>query len=217
MPEPTRVRRTQAQRRRDAERTLLAAAAEAIAERGVSGASFAVIGERAGTSRALPTHHFGSKDALVARVASTAQDAVQSAMADAVRATSAFRHISGLDLIRTVVDTYLELFEHPTAELRALLVMWGATFPSNASIEGMLEAERRAYEGWARNIRDGQADGSIRSDINPDPMAVVLHGMLRGVAAVVLTESEHTDVSSVRHAVQHWISGALEMTPPTGS
>jgi AcrR family transcriptional regulator len=213
MPEPTRVRRTQAERRQDAERILLRAAIEAIAERGVSGASFAVIGERAGTSRALPTHHFGSKDALVARVARTAQDAVRAAMTEAVQATPAFRHLSGLDLIRTVADTYLELFEHPAPELRALLVMWGATFPSNASIDGMLEAERRAYDGWAGNIRDGQADGSIRSDINTDAMAVVLHGMLRGVAAVVLTESEHTDVSSVREAVHQWISGALAATP----
>jgi AcrR family transcriptional regulator len=213
MPEPTRVRRTQAERRQNAERILLAAAAEAIAERGVGGASLAVIGERAGTSRALPTHHFGSKDALVAEVARTAQDAVLAAMTEAVQEAPAVGHLSGLDLIRTVADTYLELFEHPTAELRALLVMWGATFPSKASIEGMLEAERRAYDGWADNLRDGQADGSIRSDIDPDAMAVVLHGMLRGVAAVVLTESEHTDVSSVRDAVRQWISGALAASP----
>jgi AcrR family transcriptional regulator len=215
MPESAPARRTQADRRRDAERTLLAAAADAIAERGIGGASFAVIGQRAGTSRALPTHHFGSKDALVARVAAMVQDAVRVAMDESVRSRGLLP-VSGLDLIRTAADTYLELFEHPSAGLRALLVMWGATFPSNASIEGMREAERRAYDGWAGNIRDGQGDGSIRGDVDPAATAVVLHGMLRGVAAAVLTESEDTDVARVRAAVQQWISWALA-PPPTAS
>jgi AcrR family transcriptional regulator len=70
------TRRTQVERRLESERALLGAAAEVIAERGITGASLTVIGERAGTSRGLPTHHFGSKDALVARVAARAQDHV---------------------------------------------------------------------------------------------------------------------------------------------
>ena len=85
---------------------------------------------------------------------------------------------------------YLELFENPTAEERALIVMWGATFPSQASIDGMLEADQRSYDGWADLIRRGQEDGSIRSDLDPTAAAVVLFGLMRGVAALLLTESE---------------------------
>ena len=73
------VRRTQAERRGESEEALLDAAANLIAERGVERASLASIGERAGTSRGLPTHHFGSKDALVARLASRVQDHVAAA------------------------------------------------------------------------------------------------------------------------------------------
>lgn len=209
MTSPIRARRSQSERRQGSERALLAAAAQAIAERGVNGASLTVIGERAGTSRALPNHHFGSKDGLVARVAAQAQDSVLAAMTDAIQGVPDFRHLSGLDIVRTLVDTYLELFEDPTPELRALIVMWGSTFPSTASIEGMLDADTRAYDGWAGNIRDGQADGSIRSDIDAAASAVVLHGLLRGVAALFLTESEYTDFSEVRGTLRHWISGAL--------
>ena len=54
---------TQAERRQKSEQALLDAAAALIAERGVEQTSLARIGESAGTSRGLPTHHFGSKDA----------------------------------------------------------------------------------------------------------------------------------------------------------
>jgi AcrR family transcriptional regulator len=204
------ARRTQVERRRDSERALLAAATEVIAERGVEGASLAVIGERAGTSRGLPTHHFGSKDALVARVADRAQDRLSEVMLAAIeRSRRHAEEMPGLDLVRSSVDTYLELFEHPTAEDRVLIVMWGATFPSQSSIEGMLDADRRAYAGWADLIVRGQDDGSIRSDADPTASAVLLHGMLRGVAALLLTESSYTDMTSVRGTVDAWISGAL--------
>jgi len=217
MPSPLRARRTQVERREESERALLSAATEVIAERGISGASFTVIGERAGTSRGLPTHHFGSKDALVARVASDAQDR----MADVLR-TAAERsghgtdEMPGFDLIRISIDTYLELFEHPTADDRVLIVTWGATFPSESSIEGMLDADRRAYEGWADLIGRGQRDGSIRGDVDPAASAVVLHGMLRGVASLLLTESDYKDMTRVRATVDKWIEGALASEKSVG-
>ena len=114
-----------------------------------------------------------------------------------------------LDLVRISITTYLELFEHPTADDRVLIVTWGATFPSESSIEGMLDADRRAYKGWADLIARGQRDGSIRTDIDPPASAVILHGMLRGVASLLLTESEYTDMTSVRATVDKWIAGAL--------
>jgi AcrR family transcriptional regulator len=212
-----RARRTQVERREESERGLLAAAAEVIAERGINGASLSVIGERAGTSRGLPTHHFGSKNALVARVASAAQDRMAEVLVAAVeRSGQGTDEMAGLDLVRMSIDAYLELFEHPTAPDRVLIVTWGATFPSESSIEGMLDADRRAYKGWSDLIERGQRDGSIRTDFDPAASAVVLHGMLRGVASLLLTESEYTDMTSVRATVDKWIAGALISHPPDG-
>jgi AcrR family transcriptional regulator len=210
MAAPMSARRTQVERRQQSERVLLAAAAEVISERGIDGASLAVIGRRAGTSRGLPAHHFGSKDAFVARVAACAQDRVRGAMRAAIeRSQRDAAEMTGLELVRASVDTYLELFEHPTADDRVLIVMWGATFPSESSIDGMLDADRRAYDGWADLIERGQHDGSIRADVNAAASAVILHGLLRGVAALLLTESEYTDMTSVRATVDEWIAGGL--------
>jgi AcrR family transcriptional regulator len=210
MVSPERARRTQVERREESERSLLAAAAEVIAEKGIDGASLTIIGERAGTSRGLPTHHFGSKNALVARVASAAQDRMAEVLLAAIeRSGQGTDDMPGLELVRKSIDAYLELFEHPTASDRVLIVTWGATFPSESSIEGMLDADRRAYEGWADLIARGQRDGSIRTDIDPAASAVILHGLLRGVASLLLTESEYTDMTSVRATVDQWIAGAL--------
>jgi hypothetical protein len=147
----------------------------------------------------------------VARLAERVQDHV----AATVRAELEQRthrkpeEVSALDLLRTTLDTYLELFEDPTPDEQALIVMWGATFPSNASIDGMREADRRSYDGWADLIRHGQRDGSIRPDTDPTAAAVALFGLMRGVAALLLTESDITDMGNVRQTCDAWIVAAL--------
>ena len=217
-PRPPRTL-TQAERRAKSEQALLDAAAALIAERGVEQASLARIGELAGTSRGLPTHHFGSKDALVARLARRSQDRVAAATLNTMeRAHQDPEDVSALELLRATLGTYLELFENPTAEERALIVMWGATFPSQASIDGMVEAEQRGYDGWADVIRRGQHDGSIRDDVDPMAAAVALFGFMRGIAALLLTESEVKDISSVvRATCDAWVVGALAPPAANGS
>ena len=116
-------------------------------------------------------------------------------------------------MLRTTLDTYLELFENPTAEERALIVMWGATFPSQASIDGMLEAEQRSYDGWAELIRRGQRGRVDPTRPRPDGAAVVLFGLMRGVAALLLTESDIEDMGSVRATCDAWIVAALAPPP----
>lgn len=200
-------RLTQAERRSRSEEALLDAAAELIAERGVDRASLALIGERAGMSRGLPTHHFGSKDTLVARLAARAQDRIADVMAAAAQRRAGAP--SGLEVIFVTIDSYLELFEDPDPDVRALLVMWGSTFPSLSSVAGFLEAERRSYDGLSEVIAAGQRDGSIRPDADPVTSAVLLLGMIRGVAALELTDSSITDMRRVRQVCRDWVSGAL--------
>jgi AcrR family transcriptional regulator len=210
-----RERRTQAERRNRSEETLLDAAAELIAERGVERASLASIGGRAGVSRGLPTHHFGSKDALVARLAHRAQERISAAMrAKLERQSRRLEELTGLDIVYLTVDSYLELFEKPTAYQRALLVMWGSTFPALSSVEGMVDAERRSYDGLSEVIVSGQRDGSIRPEIDPTAAAVLLLGMIRGVAALILTDSAITDMGSVRQTCHDWVAASLSGTSP---
>lgn len=198
-------RRTQAQRRSRSEEMLLDAAAELVAERGVERASLASIGERAGVSRGLPTHHFGSKDTLVARLAERAQERIGEFMLERREG----RVLTGLEVVYNTVDSYLEVFEHPTPDVQALLVMWGSTFPSMSSVDGMTDAERRSYDGLAEVISSGQRDGSIRRQADPGASAVVLLGMMRGIAALLLTDSALTDMHRVRKTCRDWITSSL--------
>ena len=189
---------------------MLEAATEVVAERGVQSASLASIGARAGVSRGLPTHHFGSKDALVTQLAGRAQTRIRLAIFEARRRLAGRQsELSALDEILVGVDTYLELFEDPGPDQRALLVMWGSTFPSNASVEGMADAERRSYEGLSQLIVAGQDDGSVRTDVDPTASAVLLHGLMRGVAALFLNDGGPADMRTVRMTCREWIASAL--------
>jgi AcrR family transcriptional regulator len=212
MTQPS-ARRSQAERRSRSEDALLEAATEVVAERGVQSASLASIGARAGVSRGLPTHHFGSKDALVTQLAERAQTRIRLAIYEARRRLAGRQsELNALDEILVGVDTYLELFEDPGPDQRALLVMWGSTFPSNASVEGMADAERRSYEGLSQLIVAGQDDGSVRTDVDPTASAVLLHGLMRGVAALFLNDSGPADMRTVRLTCHAWISSALAPT-----
>jgi AcrR family transcriptional regulator len=204
------VRQSQAERRSQSEDALLDAAAALVAERGVQGTSLASIGARAGVSRGLPNHHFGSKDALVARLAERAQRRIGQEMLEAQqRGATRTRGLSAIDALFLTVDVYLEMFEDPTSDERALIVVWGSTFPARASVDGIADAERRSYDGLSQLIRSGQRDGSVRPDVDPIATAVLLHGLMRGLAALRLTDGGLTDMRGVRQTCHDWISSAL--------
>jgi AcrR family transcriptional regulator len=206
----TQERQSQAERRNRSEDALLDAAATLVSERGIQGASLASIGGRAGVSRGLPTHHFGSKDALVSRLAERAQNRIHQEMLKAAHKEAVrIGDLSALDEVFLTVDAYLEMFEDPTPDERALLVMWGSTFPTGASVDGMADAERRSYEGLSQLITSGQEDESVRSDVDPIATAVLLHGLMRGLAALRLTDSGLTDMRGVRKTCREWISSSL--------
>jgi AcrR family transcriptional regulator len=162
-------------------------------------------------SRGLPTHHFGSKDALVARLAERTQSRIRQAMDDEAsrRRTEGSGALTALEEIVIVVDTYLEMFDVPGPDQRALLVMWGSTFPSQGSVVGMTDAERRSYEGLTDLIRSGHHDGSVRSDLDVLAAAVLLHGLMRGTAALFLAQPHPADMDVVRRTCRTWIVSAL--------
>src|SRR5687768_176398 len=58
-------RRTQIERRADAERRMLDAANALVAEKGLPALTLAAVGTAAGYSRGLPTHHFKTRARLL--------------------------------------------------------------------------------------------------------------------------------------------------------
>src|ERR1700750_760341 len=92
-----RMSRTQVERRAEAERKLLEAATELIAERGVRAVTLAAVGERAGYSRGLVTHHFGNRQGLLDALTLELQNRFQPPVTDS----------RGLKRLLEIVDAYL--------------------------------------------------------------------------------------------------------------
>lgn len=192
----SRPRRTQAERRAESDRRLIQATAELIVERGIENTSFAEIGRRAGYSHGLVHARFGSKDALIERVSAEA--------VTMFRATTMARigDARGFDALRIVVETYLELVLGPDPIARVHLLVWSVTItPGPGKRPYRLGWDRLFQSSLARMIETGIAEGSVRPGINPDSAAVIIVGLLRGVALQLILDPEAGSKSAVTDVV----------------
>src|SRR3954447_15881270 len=138
MPATSRDRRTQGERRNEAEQRLLDAAAELIGEIGPGAVTLANIGERAGYSRGLATHYFGSKGAMMRRLVDNVTDQFQVAIFVEHQADSSLGQLMNL------VDTYFGIMADLRPVNRARLVLWAdaVATPSPDVRPAMLAADR---------------------------------------------------------------------------
>jgi AcrR family transcriptional regulator len=112
---PRNERRTQQQRREQAEAALLAAAADLVVEGGVRSLTLARVGERAGYSRGIVTHHFGTKQAMVEALARATQTGFVPGLADMA---------PGLERLLRLVDGYVAALGGIGRMNRAFLLLW---------------------------------------------------------------------------------------------
>src|SRR6185437_11317591 len=121
----TTARRTQQQRRDQAETALLNAAAELAVEHGVRSLTLARVGERAGYSRGIVTHHFGSKQGLVDALARSVQGGFVPGLEE---------RAPGLERLLALIDGYLHAVTALGTANRAFLLLWAeaATTPELA-------------------------------------------------------------------------------------
>ncbi|NJP73880.1 TetR/AcrR family transcriptional regulator [Streptomyces sp. C1-2] len=189
--------RTQKQRREEAEAALLDAAAELVAEQGLRALTLARVGERAGYSRGLVTHYFGSKQALVERLARAAQSGFVPGLADLP---------PGPDRLLRLIDGYLaQQTKHERPLNRAFLLLWmeAATSPDLAR----LFADRT--EAFRTDLREdltaGIAEGTIRPDLPVEETTAAIVAQLRGIAIQLLVTPESLDLPALRvYLMDHW-------------
>jgi AcrR family transcriptional regulator len=183
MSEP---RRTQEERRTEAERRLVAAAAELVGEIGPSKVTLANVGERAGYSRGLATHHFGSKGALMQRLVDTVTVQFRDAIFEESESDSPVDEALGL------IRIYFHVMANMQPVNRARLVLW-ADAVATASPDmrpAMVAADREFREELAKRVERGITMGQIPSSVDPAGLATVIVGMLRGVALQKLLDDE---------------------------
>jgi AcrR family transcriptional regulator len=169
----TPTRRTQTERRLTAESRLVQAAAELISEQGAAQTSLAEIGARAGFSRGIVNHHFGSKAELLNRLVMRAQD-------DFVR----LRPTPGPDALGNLIELselYLRSLIPGNAVTRAFVRMWAESVGHDELRQNYIDADRRFRALLRKFVSQGVEQGSISPSTSPTGLAAVLVGQLRGL------------------------------------
>jgi AcrR family transcriptional regulator len=200
--------RTQEQRRIDAERRLVRAAAELVGEVGPTRVTLANVGQRAGYSRGLATHHFGSKGALMQRLV----EVVTSQFRDAISQHS--QSDSPLDQLRQLVDFYFQVVSDLQPVNRARLVLWADAVagPSEDVRDQMVSADREFREEIEKRIQLAVSAGDVPDDVDPVGLATVIVAMLRGVALQHLLD-EQVDLVAARGEVEQLLASRLGRRP----
>lgn len=205
---PAPVRRTQRERRSEAEAALLRAATRLFASRGIEGTSLADIGEDAGFSRGLVNHHFGTKAALVDRLAELSQQHFVHSLTPSVDGDA-------IDSLVAIVESYVRQAQSGTDGVRAFFVMWGAALPNDAALRSVfIDDDRRFRDGIEKIVVTGQQRGTITSQVEASGAAVALVSMLRGAAAQFLIDPEGVDLEVARDTIERFLRASLVPTPP---
>lgn len=186
------ARRTQQERREQAEAALLTAAAELVVEQGVRSLTLARVGERAGYSRGIVTHHFGGKQALVDRLARATQAGFVPGLEDAP---------PGLDRLLRLIDGYLGELGRIGVFNQAFLLLWAeaATQPDLAPT--FRERDKAFRADLREDIEAGIAAGTIDAEVAANEVATAVVGQLRGIALQRLLDPESVDTEALRRSV----------------
>ncbi|MFD2419511.1 TetR/AcrR family transcriptional regulator [Amycolatopsis pigmentata] len=190
------ARRTQEQRRTETRAALLGAAAQLVVESGVRAVTLARVGERAGYSRGIVTHHFGSKQALLDALAKSSQSGFVPSVGDMP---------PGLERLILLIEGYVSELGRDGITGRAFLLLWAEA----ATAPELSESFRERDEAFRADLRDdvtvGIADGTIRAETDPQDVAVAVLGQLRGIGMQRLLAPDAVDTQRLSRTVaQQW-------------
>lgn len=177
--------RTQAERTALAASSMIDAAIALINSQGIEGATLKAIGESAGYSRGLATHHFGSKAGLFRQL-------LRQVHAEFLGDLHArVGELTGIAALEVANETHRDWVLRQPERLRAMYILWfgsldpGSEFKPN--VARFMERQRETMAGW---IRGGQATGEIPKDIDADRMALQFYASLIGINHQWLVDPE---------------------------
>jgi AcrR family transcriptional regulator len=169
-------RRRQADRTALSDRLLTEAAIELLVKFGIQGTTLQAVGERAGYSRGLATHRFGSKAGLFGKVLQVASvdwlERVQAAVGERV----------GADALCAATDAAEAFIRERPEEVRAMYLLWFLSIDPSAdyksNIANVHHAQRRDAARW---IRAGRAAGTVDSSVDPMRVAEQYAASMAGI------------------------------------
>jgi AcrR family transcriptional regulator len=199
MPHRPLARRTQQERREETERKVLAAATALIAQRGSRALTLAEVGEAAGYSRGIVSHHFGSRENLLRAV-----------MRDARTFPLPAPGGSAADWLAETVRAYLKNVTSRRPSAGAFLQMWGEAIAADPVLMPLFAEHDSSFRRLlAEKVREGIRDGSVRADADPEAMAVSLVGHLRGIALQLIATPPPARVKAIIDEAERFIRHAV--------
>ncbi|MGW4526788.1 TetR/AcrR family transcriptional regulator [Amycolatopsis sp. NPDC004378] len=187
---------TQEQRRATARSALLVAAADLVVEAGVRAVTLALVGERAGYSRGIVTHHFGSRQALLESLAKASQSGFVPGLTDVP---------PGLDRLLRLVAGYVRELGREDVPARSFLVLWAESV-TDPHLAALFRERDEAFRADLReDVAAGIGDGTIRGDADPAQVAVSVLGQLRGIGLQgMLTPAAIDTERLAREVAEQW-------------
>jgi AcrR family transcriptional regulator len=198
-------RRTQEERRGEAERRLIEAAATMVSEAGPARITLANVGERAGYSRGLASHHFGSKRALMQRLVESVTYQFREALFDQQESSDALGELG------TLIDVYFDVVSDLQPINRARLVLWADAVanPSDDVRPAMVNADQEFREEIEKRLRQAIVTGQVPDTVNAHGLATVIIAMLRGVALQSLIDDD-IDLAAARFEIEELLLARLQ-------
>ena len=140
------------------------------------GARFDVIGADAGVTKGALYHHFGSKEGLVEAVY---REAISRHAEKVVQASSAG---TGRERLLGLIDSSARLFISRTPFYRLLMQLHAEAATSRAHLAPISRrVQQRQRDYMVDLVRAGQADGSIRGDVDAEALGLTVNAALAGV------------------------------------
>lgn len=152
--------------------SLLAVAVDVFNERGYDGTSMDDLAGRLGVAKSAIYHHVASKQELLRLALDRALDG-WAAVADATRALDA----PAIDRLEFLVRGTVEVLQRDLPYVTLLLRVHG-----NTDIERAALTRRRQFDRYvATLVREAEAAGDIRPDVDPATTARLLFGMVNSL------------------------------------
>ncbi len=159
-----------------AESRMVNAAIDLLNSAGIQGTTLVAIGEIAGYSRGLATHHFGSKAGLFRTVLKRLSAAWNEELVRSLEGKT------GLQAMTAAIESHLaHALRHPEY-IRAQNILWGAALdPSSEFKPNVAEFMRIQRESVAAWVEAGQESGEINKNVDADRIAEQFYGGLIGI------------------------------------